>query len=573
MKFDKDIVIGLLICALVLLGWDPFCRFMGWTTPQRPPAPAAAPAAPANDTPVSQPAKPVAAHAEKSAPSAAITTAKPLPQLPAITLENQDLKLTLSQTSGAAEGITLKDYQTADRRESVVIDQLSSAKLAAPGLQPGALGVFAPGETWIPVAVTESRLTPEGEFHLARTITSAAHGTFHVIQNWRLGEGYATDYEVTISNPDAAALHFPRLVISDGELQQWGAISGDKMRSDSLRLDYLTTRGQLENLSADGKDSKFFQSPAEPVSWVALSNKYFISILLGEQPFRLYQARTKAQPPHTFVVTTGAEYADVHIPPAGSITWKFRFYSGPKIASNLNAFAPDAGRTMHLAWGPLDYLARWMLWALIQLKHLCGSYGWSIILLTLIVRLVFWPVTARANASMKKMSAVQPKIQALRTQYKDNPQLLNTKMMELYRTEKINPLGGCLPILLQIPVFFALYATLDGAVELRQVSFLWAHDLAAADTVARVFGLPINPLVLAMTGLMVLQQRLTPSAMDPMQQKMMLAMPIVMLFFLYDLPSGLTLYWTVSQIFSILQLLLQQKFNPKTAAPAANPSR
>ena len=198
----------------------------------------------------------------------------------------------------------------------------------------------------------------------------------------------------------------------------------------------------------------------------------------------------------------------------------------------------------------------------------------SIIILTLLVRLLFYPVTAKANASMKKMQAVQPKIQELREKYKDNPQLLNTKMMELYRTEKVNPFGGCLPILLQIPVFFALYATLDGAVELRQVPFLWSHDLAAADTVARIplflFGwsLPINPLVIAMTVLMVIQQRMTPMSMDPVQKKMMMAMPIVMLIFLYDLPSGLTLYWTVSNIFSIIQLRLQQRSgNVQCAAP------
>jgi YidC/Oxa1 family membrane protein insertase len=148
--------------------------------------------------------------------------------------------------------------------------------------------------------------------------------------------------------------------------------------------------------------------------------------------------------------------------------------------------------------------------------------------------------------------------------------MLNTKMMELYRKEGVNPMGGCLPILLQIPVFFALYATLDGAVELRQVPFWWATDLAAPDTVARIFGLPINPLVLAMTLLMVVQQRLTPTAMDPMQQKMMMIMPIVMLFFLYNLPSGLTLYWTVSQIFSILQMLLQKHHNTAASAPKAD---
>jgi YidC/Oxa1 family membrane protein insertase len=170
---------------------------------------------------------------------------------------------------------------------------------------------------------------------------------------------------------------------------------------------------------------------------------------------------------------------------------------------------------------------------------------------------------------MKRMQTLQPKIKEIRDQYKDNPQLMNSKVMELYKSEKVNPLGGCLPILLQIPVFFALYATLDGAVELRQVPFLWAADLARPDTIAHIFSLPINPLIIVMCGLMLVQQKLTPSAMDPMQQKMMLLMPVFMLVFLYSLPSGLTLYWTVSQIFSILQLLVQNKTNKKDAVPQA----
>jgi YidC/Oxa1 family membrane protein insertase len=135
----------------------------------------------------------------------------------------------------------------------------------------------------------------------------------------------------------------------------------------------------------------------------------------------------------------------------------------------------------------------------------------------------------------------------------------NTKVMQLYRDHKINPVGGCLPILLQIPIFFALYNTLDGTVQLRQVAFLWANDLTMPDTVANIFGLDINPLVLAMTALMLVQQKMMPTPADAMQQKMMMFMPVVMLFFLYSLPSGLTLYWTVSQICSIGQMYINQK--------------
>ena len=292
----------------------------------------------------------------------------------------------------------------------------------------------------------------------------------------------------------------------------------------------------------------------------------------------VFGVRSAARAGDTFMVTlwpvgTDAAALPAVLGPGAEQSFDFRAYYGPKVISFLKDFEPGAARVMHLAWGPLDYLARLLLWVLVALHGLIGSYGVAIILLTLMVRALFYPVTAKANASMRKMQQLQPKIKALREQYKDNPQLQYTKMQELQRAEGVNPLGGCLPILLQIPVFFALYATLDGAVELRQVSFLWAKDLAAADTVLTIplyfFNLPINPLVLIMTGLMVVQQHMTPMSLDPMQKKMMLAMPIIMLLFLYDLPSGLTLYWSVSNFFSIIQMRLQRRhYNDQGATPA-----
>ena len=145
------------------------------------------------------------------------------------------------------------------------------------------------------------------------------------------------------------------------------------------------------------------------------------------------------------------------------------------------------------------------------------------------------------------------------------------RMMELYRTEKVNPLGGCLPMLLQLPIFFALYSVFDSAVELRHVSFLWAKDLAQPDQVGPVlhllgFDLAIHPWIIMMTILMVVQQKMTPSQADPTQQKIMMAMPVIMLVMLYWLPSGLTLYWTVSQLFSIIQLKYGQYLAAKEEA-------
>lgn len=171
---------------------------------------------------------------------------------------------------------------------------------------------------------------------------------------------------------------------------------------------------------------------------------------------------------------------------------------------------------------------------------------------------------------MKKMQKIQPAIKELREKYKEDKQKLNTKMMELYKKEGVNPLGGCLPILVQIPVFFALYWTLDGAIELRHQSFLWAIDLTQPDTIAHIFSIPINPLAILMALTMVLQQKLTPVATDPMQAKMMMFMPLIMLIFLYSLPSGLTLYWTVSQIISIIQLMVNI-YNDKKEKAKTNP--
>ena len=176
---------------------------------------------------------------------------------------------------------------------------------------------------------------------------------------------------------------------------------------------------------------------------------------------------------------------------------------------------------------------------------------------------------------MKKMQQVQPKLKEIKEQYKDNPQLMNAKMMELYRTEGVNPFGGCLPLLLQLPVFIALYTTLDGAVELRQVPFWWSPDLAGPDTVCHIplyfYDLPVNPLVIIMTVLMVIQQHITPMGGDPMQKKMMMWMPVVMLLLFYDLPSGLTLYWSISNLFSIIQLLIQKRGS--TPADATEPAK
>ena len=564
MKFDKDIIIAVVICAIVLFGWDPLCKYMGWTS--EPPAPA--PAAEVQNTEntgakVTPTATAATVQEQKKAVKATVA-------LPAVTIANKEVSYKISPASGSVEAITLADYKNAEQTGPVVLEKVSPNAKGALSLS-GAM-------PWELVNIISARKNGN-TFVLTRQMKESTGQSFVVTQTWELAEqGYSLKYSVKFSNPGKNAVNIADAVLCGSELPPWGIVSGDKVRIPSHRMDYMTAEGSFGDIKADKKDSKFFLTPSPAVRWVALGNKYFTAILQSKTPFILKQRREflndgKDDYP---VIASDAWLGSIRLAPGESKSFDFNYYSGPKIIADLDKFDPSTSKVMHLAWGPLDYLARLLLWVLIKFKAMLGSYGWSIILLTLVVRLIFYPLTARGNASMRKMQQVQPQLKAIREKYKDNPQLMNTKMMELYRTEGVNPFGGCLPILLQIPVFFALYATLDGAVELRQVPFLWCHDLAAADTVARLplyfFNLPINPLVLAMTVLMVIQQHMTPMSMDPVQKKMMLLMPIVMLFMLYDLPSGLTLYWTVSNLFSIIQLKLQQRSRAKESqnTPAKN---
>jgi YidC/Oxa1 family membrane protein insertase len=240
-----------------------------------------------------------------------------------------------------------------------------------------------------------------------------------------------------------------------------------------------------------------------------------------------------------------------------------RYYAGPKKYTLLR----DAGnqRADVMEFGRFF---KWICQLLLPLLNviesvLPGGYGVAVILLTIIVKLVFWPVTHKGTESMKRMQALQPELKKLREKYKSDPKKLQEKQMLLYREHKVNPLAGCLPMVIQIPVFIGLFTVLRSAVELRYARFLWIADLSEPEGLFAgaipFLSSGVNILPLLMTATMVLQQRLTPSAGDPQQQKMMAFMPIMMLFLFYGMPSGLVLYWTVSQALSILQLYLQRQ--------------
>jgi YidC/Oxa1 family membrane protein insertase len=243
------------------------------------------------------------------------------------------------------------------------------------------------------------------------------------------------------------------------------------------------------------------------------------------------------------------------IAPNSSASHEGKFFAGPQESVMLEKFATDFDLVKDYGW--LTLIAKPIFWLMTQLHALLGNWGWTIIFLTILIKLAFFPLSAASYRSMAKMKLVTPKMTAIRERHQGDPQKMNAAMMELYKTEKINPLGGCLPILVQIPVFIALYWVLLASVEMRHAPWLgWIHDLSAPDT---LFGtlpgleMPIGLLPIIMAVSMYVQTKLNPTPPDPIQAKVMMIMPLVFSFMFFYFPSGLVLYWVVNNILSIAQ--------------------
>ena len=279
--------------------------------------------------------------------------------------------------------------------------------------------------------------------------------------------------------------------------------------------------------------------------WVAVLQHYFISAWLphsSETENRLYSKVVREGNVPAYLI--GMQTPRITVPAGQSATVGGRVYVGPKLQKALAKLYP--GLELTSDYGIFTIFAKPLFWMLDKIHAVVGNWGWAIILLTLLIKLAFFKLSATSYRSMAKMKQVAPKLQAIKERYADDKARQQQAMMELYKTEKINPLGGCLPILIQIPVFIALFWVLQESVELRQAPWiLWIKDLSLKD--------PYYILPLLMGASMFLQNRLNPPQPDPMMQKVMMTMPIVFTFFFAFFPSGLVLYWVVNNILSIAQ--------------------
>ena len=515
-----------------------------------------------------------------------------------VLLTNQHIRLVLSSQGASLKSATLLNYRESLPRESAPVDLDFSVR---------------PALVYSGIPGLSENFNFEVSEHAADRVVfdrRAADG-LRLRREITLGDNYMVFVRDSFINESEALRDLGQHTIRTGDIAQEEAHM-DFAGMVNMGVDSLPPAGGVENWGANiptqfraARDEAgaarlpetvSYRPTTKPADWVAAKNKYFVQILMpdgdGADWIEVFARReitpaerAGARVKDAVVDAVGASLGFVNqtLAPGESYTRTYEYYVGPKNYGILSQLSHNRDGAMGFEENAyMDFVVvptAKLLLRLLNIIHdnVWANYGVAIILLTLIVRIVFWPITHKSTESMRRMASVQPLMAEIREKYKDNPQKMQQAMMALYKEHKINPLGGCLPMLVQIPVFFALFVVLRIAIELRFAEFLWISDLSAPERLIEFgFVIPLlgwdalNILPLLMTATMVIQQKLTPAAGDPAQQKiMMIMMPAMMLFFLYNFASGLALYWTTQNVLMIVQqLIYKQRKKRETVATA-----
>ena len=285
--------------------------------------------------------------------------------------------------------------------------------------------------------------------------------------------------------------------------------------------------------------------------WIAMVQHYFVTAIIGQPGPR--ENYTKKVDSNLYSVGFMTQLGTIK--PNESKTYTAKIYSGPQRQHILENLSPGLELVVDYGW--LTVIAKPIYWLLEKIHAVVNNWGWSIVFLTMLIKLLFFPLSAASYKSMARMRKVTPRMQKLKEQFGDDKMGFQRAMMDMYKREKINPLGGCMPILVQIPVFISLYWVLLASVEMRNASWMWVHDLASPDALFHLSlpfaNIPIGILPVLMAITMFIQTRLNPTPPDPMQAKIMMIMPLVFSFMFVFFPAGLVLYWVVNNILSITQ--------------------
>jgi len=418
------------------------------------------------------------------------------------------------------------------------------------------------------------------------TMVSTNKAGIRITKKFSAGTNYLLHSTITLTNPMTEPVALPQWKLmlgtsmplqAGGRYPVWGAQwhNGEDMEDIDVSWFANSTLGCF-----DGTPRPYFMSAGQPINWVGVHNRFFamttmpntnnLEALPGARVYSITTTHRQLDDPleedeqyvHDSGIQAGLQFDAQVLKPGESVEQKFTTYAGPKEYRLLKAHAVTYGNSIDSVMGFdgfFGFFAKILLWAMSGIHNSFGlGYALCIIVITIIIKILFWPLTRASTVSMKRMAAYQPQMAEIREKYKDDKEKQNKRMMEFMREYKINPMGGCLPILIQIPVFFGFFTMLRSAVELRGAQFLWACDLSQSDTIAHIAGFPINPLPMIMGVTMLLQARMTPVSptADANTQKIMKYMPLMFIVILYNFSSGLTLYWTVQNMLSILQTKL-----------------
>ncbi len=491
-------------------------------------------------------------------------------------ISNQCLVLHFTSHGGGIKLVELQKYPDAVKRMPGKPAPTNRATMNARALAPVMAvlgGAQLEGDNSYVLSQTDHTVRAE------KTLSSG----LRVVKEFQILTNYQVTAKIRLENTSATPIALPaqRVVI--------GTANAIGLNEDPLVVGVYWYNGtKLEDLKdawfvnsslggcVPGSPRSEYQGGASDVVWAAVHSQFFTlaTIPATNAPKIIVD---KIQLPRaslndTSAMTNGFQaalaYPETALDAGKSIERSYTLYAGPKEYDRLAQIGQKLNNNLDLIMGFggfFGFFSKLLLLSMNGLHAIGIKYALAIIFITIIIKMLFWPLTNASTKSMKRMQELQPQLKAIADKYKDDPNKKNQKTMEFMKEHKVNPLGGCLPMLLQIPVFIGFYYMLRSAIELRGESFLWAVDLSQPDTVAYISGVPLNILPLLMGITMIWQSGLTPASpgMDPSQQKIMRwGLPVMMLFFFYNMSAGLTLYWTVQNILTIVQTKLTKTTNP-----------
>ena len=406
---------------------------------------------------------------------------------------------------------------------------------------------------------------------------------------------YQIRHETTFRNLTDQTLPLPKIALSLGTVSPINdGIYGQQHNSgyfdgeDAHFIEYTKLKGGgiMSFVGIGSREPIPVLTKTSAVHWASLSNQFFTSVLTPDQPgMALTTRRVPVKPFESspdrpnYGLSAETQFDLAALPPGGVSTLGLRYYIGPKEykrLSNGDIFTQDQDEVMNFGFFGLfsEILLTTMTWVHSWMEGIspAWSWGWAVVITTLILKIVFLPLTLIAAKSGKRMQKIQPEMKELREKFKDNPQKMQAATMELFKKHRVNPMGGCIPILLTMPFFFGFFIMLRSAAELRFESFLWANDLSSPDTIGHIMGLPINIMPILMGATMIFQMKLTPQpTVDNAQAKIFKFMPWMFTLFCYNFSCALALYSTVNGLFTIGQQLVinRMKDEPLPPAPVA----